>query len=93
MSNLKSEEVTIKQQWNTFAKNAIPNIAVNSIQYREMRRAFYSGVVAGLMMLQDIPDTKTEEEIEAYFEGWYKENQMRIATDQLQYDIQHRKIS
>lgn len=43
----------VQDQWETFARRVMP-VGVSAVQYKEMRRAFYSGVEAHLKIMTKI---------------------------------------
>ena len=56
---------TVGQLWHDYTRATMRTIPPCSLQYTEMRRAFYAGVAAFLDEAIRIPDEATETEIEA----------------------------
>ena len=55
----------IGQIWHGFITQVGPDIDHGSVQYREMRRAFYAGALAIITELQHVDDDITDDEVEA----------------------------
>lgn len=52
-----NKEFTLEYRWKCFAAKVLAsNIKEDSIQYREMKRAFYSGMVDTLVEVQNRTD-------------------------------------
>ena len=66
---------TIAEQWDEFEKVIIipNNIKLDSVQYRETRRAFYAGFHAALIIGLSFDNSISEEAGTAILEGLHEE--------------------
>jgi Golgi nucleoside diphosphatase len=56
-------KITIKNEWDEFYKRALTCLEPGSVQYLEMRKAFYTGFCACLLGLRDgMTDEVSEEQ-------------------------------
>lgn len=55
-------ELTLEARWKHFAKITIPDIETESVQYLEMKKAFFSGMVDSYMTLKALAQNTTQRE-------------------------------
>jgi hypothetical protein len=58
------EQYTLIYRWNRFAEKCIPELAKDSVQYKEMKKTFYSGAMEGIAALMEITHDYSEKEAE-----------------------------
>jgi len=51
---MKPEAVTIGFCWDTFAHFTMPTVPKDTVQYKEMRKAFYAGFVECFKIMNDL---------------------------------------
>lgn len=57
---MKPEEITISKMWAVICAHLFKDRAVPSIQYEEMRRAFYMGFTEGFKVMVDVSERLSE---------------------------------
>ncbi len=59
---MKPEEITISKMWSVICDHLFKGKAIPSIQYEEMRRAFYMGFTEGFKVISDLSERMTEDQ-------------------------------
>lgn len=57
----------IAEMWERFAKIVLPNLDKESVQYKEMRKAFFSGAIDMFTTMKDVASEMTERNTEIVF--------------------------
>jgi hypothetical protein len=70
---------TIEELWDDFYTKTIPDIDENSVQYIEIKKAFYAGCVGMFTMVIQITTKNSEDVAEIYLDNLQKEIDQFIA--------------
>lgn len=79
---LNDPQYTIRTKWEEFAKRILPTTPRDSIQYKEMRRAFYSGFASFMFNINEMPEGALDAETYTVMCGnWYREFNILIGVE------------
>lgn len=67
--------MTVKLLWTIFARGVMPNVPPESIQYKEMEKAFHSGFFECLKFMDDVSTELSEDEASSILMKLYRESQ------------------